>query len=108
MGARSDDPRASGLALVVAAITLWNTRYLARALDDPRYWCLCTEWDSVGSYRRALSSYEVKVDATPLLAESVDEPSAYEVLASAPPGGGVDVGTSDRAADPAGGRRSRS
>lgn len=25
--------RASGLALVVAAITLWNTRYLARALD---------------------------------------------------------------------------
>lgn len=28
--------RAGGLALVVAAITLWNTRYLARALDALR------------------------------------------------------------------------
>jgi TnpA family transposase len=28
--------RASGLALVVAAITIWNTRYLARALDALR------------------------------------------------------------------------
>ena len=34
--AESQSHRASGLALVVAAITLWNTAYLSRALDTPR------------------------------------------------------------------------
>ncbi len=53
---------------------------LGRAVDDPTHWVLVTEWDGVGSYRRALSSYEVKVNASPLLAESANEPSAYEVL----------------------------
>jgi hypothetical protein len=72
---------------------------LARALDDPRYWSLVTEWASVGAYRRALSAYEVKLSATPLLAEALDEPSAYEVLASAGAGGQVAVVASDRAAD---------
>ena len=72
---------------------------LARSLDEPAYWCLVTEWESVGAYRRALSSFEVKVDATPLLAESLHEPSAYEVLAAARPGGAVEVSDSDRAPD---------
>jgi hypothetical protein len=36
----------------------------------------------------------------PLLAESVDEPSAYEALATAAPGGAVVVAESDRAAGP--------
>lgn len=71
---------------------------LSRALDDPRYWCLVTDWESVGAYRRALSAFEVKMHATPLLAESLDEPSAYEVLAAAEPGGEVVVSASDRAA----------
>jgi len=70
---------------------------LARAYDDPAVWCLVTEWESVGAYRRALSAYEVKVTATPLLAQSLDEPSAYEELALAGPGGTVQVVTSDRA-----------
>jgi hypothetical protein len=74
---------------------------LARALDDPGSWCLVTEWESVGSYRRALSAFEVKVHATPLLAQSLDEPSAYEVLASAEPGGQVVAAQSDRASDQA-------
>ena len=52
-----------------------------RALDDPRHWSLVTEWESVGTYRRALGGFDVKVSAVPLLAESVDEPSAYETLA---------------------------
>jgi hypothetical protein len=77
---------------------------LSRALDDPRYWCLVTDWESVGAYRRALSDFQVKVHASPLLAQSLDEPSAYEVLASAEPGGAVVTGVSDRAADSAGGR----
>jgi quinol monooxygenase YgiN len=72
---------------------------LGRSLDEPTHWCLVTEWESVGTYRRALSTYEVKVEAMPLLAESLDEPSAYEVLASTDEAGEVVVATSDRAPD---------
>jgi hypothetical protein len=32
----------------------------------------------VGSYRRALSKNEVKMNAIPLLAQAIDEPGAYE------------------------------
>ncbi|GII24604.1 antibiotic biosynthesis monooxygenase family protein [Planosporangium mesophilum] len=74
---------------------------LARAIDEPDTWCLVTRWESVGAYRRALSSYEVKLHATPLLAEALDEPSAYEVLAAAEPAGQVVVVGSDRADGPA-------
>ncbi len=73
---------------------------LTRALDDPAHWTLVTEWESVGAYRRALSGFDVKVHATPLLSESLDEPSAFETLASAEPGGAVEVVASDRAAEP--------
>ena len=45
-----------------------------------------TEWESVGAYRRALGGFDVKVHATPLLAESLDEPSAFETLATAATG----------------------
>jgi quinol monooxygenase YgiN len=71
---------------------------LTRSVDEPASWCLVTEWESVGAYRRALGAYEVKVQATPLLAESLNEPSAYEVLASADPAGPVVVRPSDVAA----------
>ncbi|MGW5668536.1 antibiotic biosynthesis monooxygenase family protein [Micromonospora sp. NPDC003776] len=73
---------------------------LVRALDDPTHWCLLTEWESVGAYRRALGGFDVKVTAVPLLAQSVDEPSAYETLASAAPGGEIVIVASDRAAGP--------
>ena len=73
---------------------------LTRALDDPAHWTLVTEWESVGAYRRALGGFDVKVHATPLLALSVDAPSAFETLASAAPGGPVTVEASDRAAEP--------
>jgi quinol monooxygenase YgiN len=51
---------------------------VGRNLDDPGLWLLCTRWRDVGSYRRALSSYDVKVTAVPLLSRAVDEPSAYQ------------------------------
>jgi hypothetical protein len=70
---------------------------LGRAYDDPTAWTLLTEWASVGSYRRALSAYDVKVNATPLLATSQDEPSAFEVLAELAPGGEVVTADSDLA-----------
>lgn len=73
---------------------------LLRTLDDPTRWCLLTEWESVGAYRRALGGFDVKITAVPLLAESVDEPSAYETLASAAPEGEIITVASDRAAGP--------
>jgi quinol monooxygenase YgiN len=53
---------------------------LGRNVDDPTLWVMVTTWKDVGSYRRALSSYDVKVGAVPLLSRAVDEPSAYESL----------------------------
>ncbi len=70
---------------------------LTRSLDEPEHWCLLTEWQNVGSYRRALGRFDVKINATPLLARSLMEPSAYETLALASPGGAVEVMTGDRA-----------
>ena len=51
---------------------------LGRNVDDPTLWTMVTQWDDVGSYRRALSSYEAKLGAVPLLSRAIDEPSAYE------------------------------
>lgn len=52
---------------------------VGRNVDDPALWVLSTRWENVGSYRRALSSYEAKLVVQPLLLHAVDEPSAYEV-----------------------------
>jgi hypothetical protein len=73
--------------------------HLGRAVDDPASWVLLTEWDGVGAYRRALSAYEVRVTAVPLLALGQPEPGAFEVLATIDNGGAGQVGSSDRAAD---------
>lgn len=51
---------------------------IGRNLDEPELWVLHTEWRDVGSYRRALSAYEVKLTAVPTLSLAIDEPSAYE------------------------------
>ena len=57
------------------------------AVDDPGLVVVLSEWASVGAYRRALSSYEVKLHAVPLLLTARDEPSAFEpVLADGPDG----------------------
>jgi hypothetical protein len=54
---------------------------VGRALDDPTLWVLQTRWENVGSYRRALSAYEIRMTVVPLLADALDEPSAYEIIA---------------------------
>lgn len=53
---------------------------LGRNVDDPTLWTMVTRWRDVGSYRRALSTYDVKLGAVPLLSRAIDEPSAYEAL----------------------------
>lgn len=57
---------------------------VGRNVDDPDLWVLATTWEHVGAYRRALSAYDVKLHAVPLLSRAIDEPSAYE---TAEPGG---------------------
>lgn len=52
---------------------------LGRNADEPELWTLTMRWRDVGSYRRALSAYDVKVTAVPLLSRAVDEPTAYVV-----------------------------
>lgn len=71
---------------------------VGRAVEDPTAWVVQSEWVGVGAYRRALSAYEVKVWAAPLLGLARDEPSAYEVL-WADGADAVGEGTSARAAD---------
>jgi hypothetical protein len=53
---------------------------VGRNVDDPELIALCMEWLNVGSYRRALSPYEVKLTAVPLLSLAIDEPTAYDDL----------------------------
>ena len=48
-----------------------------RNLDEPDLWVLVTTWANVGSYRRALSAYDVKVALAPLMTDLLHEPSAY-------------------------------
>ena len=92
------------LPLAQAALAAFSARpgYLrgriGRAADDPSQWVLTTEWVGVGAYRRSLSSYDVKVDAAPLLSRGRDEPSAFEVLHSSD-GDGATTLVSRRAVD---------
>jgi hypothetical protein len=53
---------------------------LGRNVDDPTLWVLTTRWENVGDYRRALSSYDVKLHVVPVLSRALDEPSAYELV----------------------------
>ena len=53
---------------------------LGQSTDEGDLLVLRSEWDGVGAYRRALSAFDVKVHAVPLLSTAIDEPSAYEVV----------------------------
>jgi quinol monooxygenase YgiN len=63
---------------------------LGRNVDEPELWVMVTRWRDVGSYRRALSSYEVKMDAVQTLSRAIEEPSAYEAVE---PGSGSELNT---------------
>lgn len=72
--------RARDALAVLAEQSGFVRGHLGRNMDDPELWVLSTEWVNVGSYRRALSSYDVKTRAVPVMINALDEPSAYEVL----------------------------
>jgi quinol monooxygenase YgiN len=93
-------PRAQAALAAFSARPGYVRGRVGRAADDPTAWVLTTEWEGVGAYRRSLSSYDVKVDAAPLLSLGRDEPSAFEVLHADDASGGT-TSTSRRAADAA-------
>jgi antibiotic biosynthesis monooxygenase len=87
--AASDDgfaERATRALTALAACHGYRRGSLGRSTDDTDQWVLVTEWENVGSYRRALGSYDVKLQATPLLADALDQPSSFESLVEIAPG----------------------
>jgi len=70
--------------------------WLGRNTDDPELWTLTLLWHDVRSYRRALSAYDVKVTAVPMLSRSMDEPSAYVVVGRWTGGPGAAGGSLER------------
>jgi hypothetical protein len=84
---RVDEPAAEGFRVdlerahaALAERPGYVTGQVGRNVDDPALWTLVTTWEHVGAYRRALSSYDVKLHAVPVLSRALDEPGAYEVV----------------------------
>lgn len=90
--------RARQALTALAARPGYRRGTLGRSTDDPSAWVLLTEWENVGSYRRALSGYDVKMHATPLLATAIDLPSGFEELVDVTPDGDSLAHPSDRGA----------
>jgi hypothetical protein len=88
--------RAADALQVLAARPGYVRGTLGRSTDDERHWVLVTYWQDVGSYRRALGAYDVKLRATPLLAQAVRQDSSFEALLSVEAGGATVVRASDR------------
>lgn len=64
---------------------------IARAVDDASLILFECAWESVGAYRRALSSYDVKVSVVPVLSQCIDEATAFETLHVRTPESAVDA-----------------
>jgi len=84
------------LAEAEAAIEVLSTRpgfvrgTVGQAIDGAGQMTLLLEFSEVGTYRRALSNYDVKITAVPLLSRAIDEPSAHELLHSRGSEGTID------------------
>jgi hypothetical protein len=90
------EQRAGAALAALAARPGYLRGSLGRSTDEPDAWLLLTEWENVGSYRRALGNYQVKLHATPLMATAQDVPGGFEVLLDVAPGGIAVAHESDR------------
>jgi len=63
---------------------------ICAAIDDAHLALIVTRWPSIGAYRRAMSAFDVKMHTVPMLSQSVDEPTSFEVLHHHGPDGIVD------------------
>jgi len=76
------------LAEAQTAIEVLSTRpgfiraTVGQAIDEAGQMTVLLEFSNIGTYRRALSNYDVKIQAVPLLSRAVDEPTAFELLHS--------------------------
>ena len=70
---------------VLAAQRGYVDGVVGRNVDDPELWVLQTLWSGPGAYRRAVSAYDVKLNAWHLLGQAIDEPSAYELVSPGEP-----------------------
>ncbi len=61
----------------LAACEGYLSGHVGRNTDEPNLVALVTQWRNIGSYRRALSNYQVKITAVPILARAIDEPGGY-------------------------------
>jgi quinol monooxygenase YgiN len=95
-GSADFEARATAALTALAARPGFRRGTVGRSTDDPAAWVLLSEWENVGSYRRALGAYEVKVHAAPLLATALDLPGGFEALVDVAPGGTAVVRGSDR------------
>ncbi len=71
--------RAERAVAALSARPGFRSARVGQAPDDQQRWVLVSEWEGVGAWRRALSAFEVRVEAVPLLALAEDEPGAYEL-----------------------------
>ena len=94
---QSFERRAADALAVLAARPGFVRGKLGRSTDDVQDWVLVTEWQNVGSYRRALGNYEVKMVATPLLSDAIDLPSSFEPLYDTVAGSAATTRSSDHA-----------
>ena len=90
--------RAAAALAALAAQPGYEWGVVGRSADDPALWLITSRWRRVGDYRRALSAWDVKMTAHPVLYEALDEPTAFEVLREVAPGGRVTTFPSDRSA----------
>lgn len=70
--------RADSAVAVFSSADGFLSADVGRNVDEPTLWTITTRWKNVGSYRRALGSYDAKMTVVPLLSLAIDEPSAYE------------------------------
>ena len=91
------EERAGAALAVLAARPGFVRGNVGRSTDDEHEWVLVSEWTNVGSYRRALGNYEVKLHATPLLGEALDLPSSFESLLEVTADGATTLHASDKA-----------
>ena len=75
---------------LLATYTGFISARIGRAVDDESLVVVQILWDNVGAYRRALSSYDVKLTVVPLLSRAIDEPTAFEIVHARDEHGAVD------------------
>ncbi|MCW2876578.1 MAG: hypothetical protein JWQ95_678 [Sphaerisporangium sp.] len=74
--------KARSILDTLAAQTGYLSGHIGRSVDEPDLWALVSQWEGAGFYRRALSA--ARMEMYPLMTLMINEPSAFEVLASNP------------------------